>query len=171
MMKIRNRILLLSLAVMVTIPVTTILFGQKASAEQAGTFKGSWIASGQRQTLDFLADREVGTFELTGHVNLQDEVGEEKDEWAECVGLSDSVAGSTARCVWRSMENEKVFITLEGRPFKKGVKVTGEIVGGTGNLKGIEGKLAFTWFSVFTNKNQGIFTGHTKDLTGSYRIP
>ena len=163
--------LLLFLAMMIIIPVTTIFHAQKTAAEQAGTFKGSWIASGQRQTLEFLADREVGTFELTGHVNLQDEVGKEKDYWAECVGLSDSVAGSTARCVWRGMENEKVFIILEGRPFKKGVKVTGEFVGGTGNLKGIEGKFAFTWFSVFTNKNQGIFTGHTKDLTGSYRIP
>ena len=171
MKKILNRILLLSLAVMITLTVTTFIPAQKASAEQAGIFKGSWIASGQRQALDFLADREVGTFELTGHVNLQEEVGKEKDYWAECVGLSDSVAGSTARCVWRSMENEKVFIILEGRPFKKGVKVTGEFIGGTGKLQGIEGKFAFTWFSVFTNKNQGIFTGHTKDLAGSYRIP
>ena len=171
MKRILSQLSLLFLATMVLILVTTIFFAQKTSAEQTGSFKGTWIASGQRETLDFLADREVGTFRLTGHVNLQDEVGEEKDYWAECVGLSDSVAGSTARCVWRSMENEKVFMILEGRPFKKGVKVTGEIVGGTGNLKGIEGEFAFTWFSVFTNKNQGIFTGHTKDLTGSYRIP
>ncbi|MBW2707018.1 MAG: hypothetical protein JRD84_12015, partial [Deltaproteobacteria bacterium] len=54
---------------------------------------------------------------------------------------------------------------------KKGVRVTGEFVGGTGNLKGIGGSFTFTWFSVFINKDQGIFTGHTKDLTGSYRIP
>ena len=171
MKRICIKLLRLSLAVMITLTVATFISAQKASAEQSGSFNGTWIASGQRQTLDFVEDREVGTFELTGHVNLQDEVGQEKDYWAECVGLSDSVAGSTARCVWQSMENEKIFIILEGRPFKKGVKVTGEIVGGTGNLKGIEGKFAFTWFSVFTNKNQGIFTGHTKDLTGSYRIP
>jgi len=171
MKKIHTRLLLLSLAMMIIIPVATLIFDQKASAEQTGNFKGTWIASGQRQTLDFAANREVGTFKLTGHVNLQDEVGEEKDYWAECVGLSDSVTGSTARCVWRSMEDEKVFIILQGRPFKKGVKVTGEFVGGTGNLKGIEGKFAFTWFSILTNKNQGIFTGHTKDLAGSYRIP
>ena len=137
MKRICIRLLRLSLAVMITLTVATIISAQKASAEQTGTFKGSWIASGQRQILDFLADREVGTFELTGHINLQNEVGDEKDYWAECVGLSDSVAGSTARCVWRNMQNEKVFIILEGRPFKKGVKVTGEFVGGTGNLKGI----------------------------------
>ncbi len=171
MSRIRIELLLLFLATMFIIIVATLIFGQKASAEQTGTFKGSWIASGQRQTLDFAADRQVGTFKLTGHVNLQDEVGEEEDYWAECMGLSDSVAGSAARCVWRSMKEEKVYIVLEGQPFKEGVKVTGEFVGGTGNLKGIEGTFAFTWFSVFINKNEGIFTGHTKDLTGSYRIP
>jgi hypothetical protein len=141
------------------------------SAEQTGTFKGTWIASGQRQIFDFAADREVGTFKLSGHVNLKDEVGEEKDFWAECIGLSDSVAGSTVRCVWHSMEGEKTYSVLSGQPLKEGVKVTGEFVGGTGKLKGIEGSYTFTWFSVFINKNRGIITGHTKDLSGSYRIP
>ena len=171
MSRIRIELLLLFLATMFIIIVATLIFGQKASAEQTGTFKGSWIASGQRQPLDFAADRQVGTFKLTGHVNLQDEVGEEEDYWAECMGLSDSVEGSAARCVWQSMKDEKVYIVLEGRPFKEGVKVTGKFIGGTGSLKGIEGTFAFTWFSVFINKNEGIFTGHTKDLAGSYRIP
>jgi len=171
MKRTRIQLLLVSVAVMVSITATTLNFGREASAEQTGTFTGTWIASGQRQTLDFAADREVGTFKLTGHVNLQDEVGEEEDYWAECMGLSDSVAGSAARCVWRSMQGDKVYIVLAGQPLKEGVKVTGEFIGGTGNLKGIEGTFAFTWFSVFINKNQGIFTGHTKDLSGSYRIP
>ena len=163
--------LLLSLALSVTITAAPFIFAQKASSEQTGSFTGTWIASGQRRTLDFAADREVGTFELTGHVNLKDEVGEEEDYWAECVGLSDSVAGSTARCVWRNLKGQKAYCVLSGQPLKKGVRVTGEFVGGTGNLKGIGGSFTFTWFSVFINKDQGIFTGQTKDLTGSYRIP
>ena len=163
--------LLLSLALSVTITAAPFIFAQKASSEQTGSFTGTWIASGQRRTLDFAADREVGTFELTGHVNLKDEVGEEEDYWAECVGLSDSAAGSTARCVWRSLKGQKAYCVLSGQPLKKGVRVTGEFVGGTGNLKGIGGSFTFTWFSVFINKDQGIFTGQTKDLTGSYRIP
>ena len=77
--------------------IASILPIPAASGEQSGTFKESWIASGQRQSLDFAIDREVGTFRLTGHVNLKDEVGEEEDYWAECVGLSDSVSGSAAR--------------------------------------------------------------------------
>jgi len=163
--------LLLSLALSVTITAAPFIFAQKASSEQTGSFTGTWIASGQRQTFDFVEGREVGTFELTGHVNLKDEVGEEEDYWAECVGLSDSVAGSTARCVWRSLKGQKAYCVLSGQPLKKGVRVTGEFVGGTGNLKGIGGSFIFTWVSVFINKDQGIFSGQTKDLTGSYRIP
>ena len=163
--------LLLSLALSVTITAASFIFAQKASSEQTGTFTGTWIASGQRRTFDFVEGREVGTFELTGHVNLKDEVGEEEDYWAECVGLSDSVAGSTARCVWRSLKGQKAYCVLSGQPLKKGVRVTGEFVGGTGNLKGIGGSFIFTWVSVFINKDQGIFSGQTKDLTGSYRIP
>jgi hypothetical protein len=143
----------------------------EAVAEQSGTFSGAWIASGQRQTFDFLEGREVGTFKLKGHVNLQDNVGETKDYWAECVGLSDSVAGSSARCVWRSMEDDKVYVVLSGEPLEMGVQVTGEFVGGTGSLLNIEGTFTFTWSSVFVNEGQGIFTGHTKDLKGSYKIP
>jgi hypothetical protein len=53
----------------------------------------------------------------------------------------------------------------------EGVQVNGEFVGGTGSLKGLTGSFTFTWTSTFTDKDQGIFTGHTQDLSGSYRIP
>ena len=148
-----------------TVPV------QNVSAERAGTFAGTWIASGQRQTFDFVEGRVVGTFRLTGHVNLKGNLGEIEDYWAECVGLSDSATGGSARCVWRSMEGDKAYIVLTGQPLEKRDRVTGEFVGGTGSLRGIVGTFTFTWSSVFTNKNQGIFTGQTKDLKGSYKIP
>jgi hypothetical protein len=69
------------------------------------------------------------------------------------------------------MEGDKAYIVLTGQPLEKRDRVTGEFVGGTGSLRGIVGKFTFTWSSVFTNKNQGIFTGQTKDLKGSYKIP
>ena len=154
-----------TISILVTGPVP------EAEAEQSGTFSGTWIASGQRQTFDFVEGRKVGTFRLTGHVNLQDEIGEAKDYWAECVGLSDSAAGSSARCIWRSMVGEKVYIVLSGQPLEKRLQVTGEFVGGTGSLQGIEGTFSFTWSSVYVNENQGIFTGQTQDLKGSYKVP
>jgi len=162
---------ILGLAISVVLAFTAVLAVQEASAEQAGTFAGTWVASGQRQPFDFVEGREVGTFNLAGNLSLKDEFDEIEDFWAECIGLSDSVAGSSVRCVWRSLEGEKAYSVLSGQPLKEGVKVTGEFVGGTDKLKGVSGTFSFTWTSTFTNKDQGIFTGHTQDINGSYRIP
>jgi hypothetical protein len=171
MKRIRIQLLLLSLAMMVIIPATTLIFAQRASAEQTGTFTGTWVASGKRQPFDFVKDRTVGTFNLSGNVSLKDEFDGIEDFWAECIGLSDSLAGSSVRCVWRSLKGEKAYSVLSGQPLKEGVKVTGQFVGGTGKLKGLTGTFTFTWTSTFTDKDQDMFTGHTQDLRGSYRIP
>lgn len=169
MSKCKNVLLLL------TVVLTAFMLSNglvsEVVAEQAGSFSGSWTASGQRQKFDFVKGREVGTFKLAGNVSLKQELGGIEDFWAECVGLSDSVAGSSVRCVWRSLKGEKVYSVLSGQPLKEGVKVTGEFVGGTARLKGLTGNFEFTWKSTFTDKNQGIFTGFTKDLNGTYKIP
>ena len=157
--------------IIVIFAVAALITAPHASAEQSGTFSGTWIASGKRQPFDFVEGRQVGTFNLAGNVSLKDEFGGIEDFWAECVGLSDSVAGSSVRCVWRSLKGEKAYSVLSGQPLKKGVKVTGEFVGGTGSLKGVTGTFTFTWTSTFIDKDQGIFTGHTQDISGSYRIP
>ena len=180
MMQNRIRTFLLYLLVIVPLVVAVFILSQEASAEETGSFAGTWVANGQRQAFDFVEGREVGTFKLAGHVSLKDKLGEIEDFWAECVGLSDSVTGSSVRCVWwspgekslwRSPIGKKAYSVLRGQPLKEGVKVTGEFVGGTGSLKGLTGMFSFTWTSTFTDEDQGIFTGHTKDLSGSYRIP
>ena len=145
--------------------------GTDASAEQTGSFTGSWTASGKRQTFDFVEGREVGTFKLAGNVSLKDELGGIEDFWAERIGLSDSMAGSSVRCVWRSLNGDKAYSVLSGQPLKEDVEVTGEFVGGTGGLKGISGTFNFTWTSTFTAKNQGMFTGHTKNLPANIKSP
>ncbi len=155
----------------VTVAISANLPARDALAEHTGTFTGSWVASGKRQPFDFVEGREVGNFNLAGNVSLKDELGEIEDFWAECTGLSDTVAGSSVRCVWRSLKGAKAYSVLSGQPLKEGVKVTGEFVGGTGSLKGVAGEFTFTWTSTFIDEAQGIFTGHTKDLSGSYRIP
>jgi hypothetical protein len=171
MMGDRIKAFLLSLAIIVTVIVAAFILPQEASAEQTGSFTGTWIASGQQQPFDFLEGREVGTFKLAGNVSLKNEFSGIEDFWAECIGLSDSVAGSSVRCVWRSMKGERAYSVLSGQPLKEGVMVTGEFVGGTDSLKGVSGTFTFTWTSTFIDKDQGTFTGHTKDLSGSYRIP
>ncbi len=170
-MRDRIKALLQSLAIIVSAFVAVFILTQGASAEQAGTFAGTWVASGKHQPFDFVEGRDVGTFNLAGNVRLKDEFGEIKDFWAECIGLSDSAAGSSVRCVWRSLKGEKAYSVISGQPLKKGVKLTGEFVGGTGKLKGVSGTFTFTWTSTFIDKDQGMFTGHTEDLSGLYQIP
>ena len=167
----RIKALLLSLAFIASTCIATFGPAQDASAEQTGSFTGSWVASGKRQRFDFVEGREVGTFELSGNVSLKDDFGGIEDFWAQCIGLSDSVSGGSVRCVWRSLKGEKVYSILSSQPFKEGVKVTGDFVGGTGSLKGVSGTFGFTWTSTFMDKDQDMFTGHTEDLSGSYRIP
>ena len=162
---------MLVVAIIVTFAFTVLLPVQEASAEQASAFTGSWVASGKRQPFEFVTGRVVGTFKLAGNVSLKDEFDGIEDFWAECIGLSDSVAGSSVRCVWRSLKGDKAYSVLSGQPLKEGVQVTGEFVGGTGSLTGVTGTFTFTWTSTFIDEDQGMFTGHTRDLSGSYRIP
>ena len=155
----------------VTVALAAVLPTGNAQAEQTGSFNGTWVASGKLQPFDFVEGRDVGTFDLAGNVSLKDEFGGIEDFWAECIGLSDSAAGSSVRCVWRSLKGEKAYSVLSGKPLKKGAKITGVFVGGTGSLKGLSGTFTFTWTSTFIDKDRGMFTGHTKDLSGSYKVP
>jgi len=143
----------------------------EAAAEQSGSFSGNWTASGQSETFDFVKGRAVGTFKLAGNIFLNEEFAGIADFWAECVGLSDSVSGSSVRCVWRSLKGEKAYSVLSGQPLEEGVKVSGEFVGGTDRLKGLTGTFEFTWKHTFTDRDQGMFTGFTQDLNGTYKIP
>jgi hypothetical protein len=158
-------------AMAVIVAIAAVLPVRDALAEQTGTFTGTWVASGKRQPFDFVEGRDVGTFNLAGNVSLKDEVGGIEDFWAECIGLSDSVTGSSVRCVWRNLKGQKAYSVLSGQALKEGVEVTGEFVGGTGGLTGVTGTFNFSWTSTFTDKDQGMFTGHTQNLSGSYRIP
>ena len=79
--------------------------------------------------------------------------------------------GSTARCAWRGLEGQKVFIVMDGQPLEEGVLVNGEIIGGTEELAGITGAFTFTWTSVFINEDTDTLTGHTENISGTYRLP
>ena len=170
-MNTRLKAMVIFWVIALTVAFAAILPLRDALAEQNGTFTGTWIASGKRQPFDFAEGRDVGTFNLAGNVSLKDEIGGIEDFWAECIGLSDTVAGSSVRCVWRSLKGEKVYSVLSGQPLKEGVKVIGEFVGGTGSLKGATGTFTFTWASTFIDKDRSMFTGYTENISGFYRIP
>ena len=161
-----------SLAILVVAATICCVPSSGDAQERKGTFTGSWTASGQWQPLDFQEGREVFTFRLAGHVNLKNDIGEVADFWSECAGLWDSETGGTSRCVWRDPDKKgAAYLVLGGQLIKEDVEVTGEFVGGVGDLKGLTGKISFTWSSVYREKADRVLTGHTKNLSGVYHIP
>lgn len=157
--------------VILLVAVTMVMPTPFLAAAEEGTFTGTWIASGERQPQEFAEGRDVFTFRVEGHLNLKTGLHEVVDFWSECSGLWDAATGSTARCVWRDLEGQKVFVVLERQPLEEGARVTGEIIGGTGELNGITGKFAFSWSSLFINDTLDTLTGHAKDISGTYHIP
>lgn len=144
----------------------------ESHAAESGEFKGTWVANGTRDIFPF-GDRKVSTFEISGHVNLQTKLGKKKDYWSTCVGFSDSVTGTIARCVWKDLAGPEVYIILKSDRMQKESKVTGSIVGGTEQLEGISGELSFIWSTVTVLEEAGTeaVTGQTIDLSGTYRVP
>jgi len=145
-----------------------------AAAAETGQFSGTWIANGKRTAFPFGPDRQVYTFEASGHVNLETALGKKKDYWAKCVGLSDSATGSVARCVWKDLAGPELYLVLQSDRLQQDNLVSGTIVGGTGLLAGVTGELSFTWSAMtFVEEASGVttMTGQTLDLSGSYRTP
>ncbi len=143
------------------------------AAEKSGSFTGTWVANGTRDVLPFGDKRETALFKLSGHVNLNDQVGMEKDYWSKCIGLADTDSGSTIRCVWRSLDGQEIYLVLQSKQLATGTRVSGTIVGGTGSAHGIQGSLEFKWstMSFLENNNSMEVGGYAKELKGSYQLP
>lgn len=145
-----------------------------SQAAESGKFKGAMLANGSRTPFPFGEGRQVFTFKLFGHVNLQTSLNKKKDYWSECIGLADTLAGVVGRCVWKDLDGSEIYLTMESDKLQQGSEVAGTIVGGSGHLAGISGELSFNWSSVITQMEAdgGLsVTGHTKNLSGSYRLP
>lgn len=147
--------------------------GFALSANQAGSFTGTWTANGTRELLPFGQSRETALIRLSGHVNLKDLLGDTKDYWSTCIGLVDTATGSNVRCVWRSLDGQEVYIVLRADRLKEESNVTGEIVGGTGAATGITGTLSFQWSTLSFQGNNNITEvgGYARDLKGAYQLP
>ncbi len=156
------------------IPIwAAVLFPGPVLAEQGNVFTGSWILNGERQILPFGKDRNIYTFTLSGHVNLEKPAGATYDFWSQCMGFADTQNGTQARCVWRSLDGEQIFISLKSPHLGTDNLVSGTIEGGTGKFSGVKGELAFKWFSLFFHREaaENTISGQALDLKGSYVLP
>lgn len=159
-------------AIMIVIAMAVVAQPFEAvHAEEFVTFEGTLTANGHRKDLAFIEGRAVFTFALEGHVNLSTKIGETGDFWADWIGLWDTKTGGTVRCVWDDLHGHKIYVVLTGSQMKKGARLTGEFVGGTGIFKGIQGSFAFSWTSVVFQPEGKVIAGYAKDIKGSYRIP
>lgn len=140
-------------------------------AATEGTFTGTWDANGSKEVLAFGSQRETSIFKLSGHVKLTNNIGKTSDYWAEGIGLSDSETGSEIRCVWRSLEGDEIYLLMKGTRMEKGSSITGTIIGGTGQAKGITGTLRLTWSMIFKQESETAIGGFSTDLSGTYKLP
>ncbi|BHH86225.1 hypothetical protein [Desulforhopalus sp. 52FAK] len=152
------------------IPGSVVSSGKSA---ESGRFTGTWVANGSKDVLSFDESRETAIFKLSGHVNLKNQVGKESDYWSECIGLADTATGSELRCVWRSLNGQEIYLTLEGDQLSEGNNVTGTIVGGNKAAKGISGSVMFQWSSMSAHSinNKNNIGGYANELSGSYQLP
>lgn len=153
--------------------VVFFVIAESCAAQAEKPFSGTWSANGTKEGLSFGKEREVALFKLAGLVHLQDGVGGQTDYWSECIGLGDSQTGSEIRCVWRSLKGQEIFVVLQAKQMAEGTHVTGEIVGGTENLTGIQGEFEFEWSTLSLEKAVKGTTvgGYAKDLKGTYTLP
>ena len=146
---------------------------EHANAAEAQSFHGTWVANGSKEVLSMGKNGDAALFRLAGHVNLKNPVGEESDYWSECIGLADSETGSKAHCVWRGLDNQEIYITLQGNKLAAGSSVIGKIVGGTGAALGITGSIRFKWSSMSAQSANDVTAigGYAKELQGTYQLP
>jgi len=144
-----------------------------AESGETGTFTGSWTATGSKEILPFGEGRDTALFRIAGHVNLHDHIGNDYDYWSTCIGLADTVTGADVRCVWTSLHDDEIYLTLSGKLLTEGIPVTGKIIGGSNALQGITGSIQFQWSSMFSqsDNNTTNIGGYAKELSGSYQLP
>lgn len=150
-----------------------VVWNARLAAAAEESFTGSWAASGTKDVMPFGENRETALFKLAGYVSLKQAIGNHTRYWAECIGLADTGSGSNGRCVWRAPDGQELYLTLEFTLLARGANVSGIIVGGTGLVEGIRGKLSFAWTTMTLHRlnNSTDIGGYATNMSGSYQLP
>ena len=141
-------------------------------AGDGNQFTGTWVANGTRKVLPPGTERQPSLFTVSRHVNLDGPVLNETDFWSECVGLADTETGIEARCVWRSLSGQEIYLQLQSTGLRTGSHVSGTLIGGTDRAEAIEGTISFDWETMILQRENTTFSvsGYAKNLQGSYSL-
>lgn len=167
------RIHVRNLTCLICVFIVVSCYTQVCKAAEDGSFTGHWTANGTQESLSFGELGATSLVKLSGHVQLNDTLGNEKDYWSTCIGLTDNSKGGDFRCVWRSLGGQEIYIVLKSERMEQQSRATGEIVGGTGAAKNMKGSLRLHWstLSFQTNKGTTEIGGYAKDLQGTFQLP
>jgi hypothetical protein len=143
--------------------------GQSVSAgDQWHEFQGTWIASGNRQTIRLGADRRASIANLSGSLVLSGSSRPGLGFLADAVVLSDTTTGMVGRAVWTDDRGDQVYSELKGEGTATGSKISGTFVGGTGRYQGAVGSYDFVWRFVMDTED-GAVQGQSVGLNGRIR--
>ncbi|HEY7172969.1 MAG TPA: hypothetical protein VH417_19085 [Vicinamibacterales bacterium] len=132
------------------------------------SFKGSWSASGRRDTMPIENDGVASLVHLSGAVVLTANGGLTSGFRGEVIGFDDGSRG-TGRAVWTDARGDRIFSAIAGEPLGAGRRVTATITGGTGRYRGIAGDYSLTWQYV-VDADDAAVQGRSADLTGRFRL-
>jgi len=132
-------------------------------------FEGSWNAAGSRHSIPLGEDRRGAILDLSGTMLLRGPGRPGVGFRAEVIALVDSATGLLGRGVWTDERGDRVFSELTGEGTREKNRVTGTILGGTGQYAGATGSYEFSWHSV-TEVEDGAIQGRTEGLHGRVRF-
>ena len=138
------------------------------AAESWREFRGTWSASGRRQTVATEGGAQAAIVEISGAVVLASGEGLSRGFRGEAIGFDDGLGLSFGRAVWTDENGDRIFSRLKGEPPQTGRTIVGTITGGTGRYAGLEGEYSFTWQYVVAAEDGGI-QGRAVHLGGRVR--
>lgn len=132
-------------------------------------FRGSWTATGSRDTIQLGGDRRASTAKFSGTLLLSGPARPNVGFRAEAIVLSDSATGIVGRAVWTDERGDQVYSELKGEGTATGNRIVGTIVGGSGRYLGVTGSYEFSWHFVIDSPD-GSVQGQSTDLKGRVRM-
>jgi hypothetical protein len=132
-------------------------------------FKGTWTATGSRNSIRLADDRIASISTFTGSLVLTGTSRPGVAFRSEGLIFNDSATGLVGRAVWTDEKGDHAFSELRGNGTSRLDKIVGTFVGGTGRYSGAVGTYEFKWLFMVENED-GVVQGQSVDLNGKVSV-